>query len=102
MIYLYSDCDRVDLEEVARHMGDMNLISLKYGDYLNHHELISKLNILGVGKKEVSKLIAPWQDQKLKPDFILFSKIFRKGNNNFYNIMIFSNQMKRNICDYNL
>ena len=69
----------MDLEEVVRHMEDMNLVPLK-DDYLNHNELITKFDILGVGKEEISKLIAPWQTKKLEPDFILVSKIFRKGN----------------------
>ena len=84
----------MDLEEVVRHMGDINLVPLKDDD-LNHNELITKLDILGVGKEEISKLIAPWQARKLKPDFILLSKIFRKGNHDFYEMGVFLSQMKR-------
>ena len=102
-IHRSTNFDAEDLEEVVRHMGDMNLVTLQ--DDLKQQsssrwidiELLAKFIILGVKKEKVSRLIAPWQALKLKPDFILLAKMFRKGSHHFYKIGLFSNQLKRKI-----
>lgn len=69
--------DEVDLEEVIRHMADLKLTPLQA--LKDKSDLIEKLTILGVEKEPISIIMAPWQAQKLNPDFIVLTKIFRKG-----------------------
>ena len=76
-----------DFGEVVRHLAEISLISSDKSE-LDHSDLITKFNLLGVTKQAISTLIEPWQTRNLTPDFLLLATISKKGNYLFYKLRV--------------